>query len=123
MLAWQLTFIREPNGFFSPLREVAMRSDGVTSRRLLSSLFRQIDQDDIGILPQAVEDNPLTVRRNVECHGGLKARQPDELAFLVRGQIEQPEAPRPNGNRTLQVHQPLPVEKARGTATLGACLN
>jgi len=54
------------------------------------SSFWQINQNDIRVLPQAVEHDLLTVRRDVESshRGGIVKM--GERASLLRGQVEQP---------------------------------
>src|SRR6185369_17043855 len=90
--------------------------------RLLTSTFRlllrQIDQAEIGVLPHAVEHDPIPVRGDVEGVDGRRAREPRELTAFLRVQIEQPEivvAARPQ-----QADEPLAArQKAEMTAAAG----
>ncbi len=51
----------------------------------------QVDQDDVGVLARAVEDQVLAVRRDVERIQEAAIAEVRELAGRVRGEIEQPE--------------------------------
>ena len=53
--------------------------------------LRQIDQDDVRILPDTVEHDLLPVGRDVERLYPAAIAEARERASLVRGEIEQPE--------------------------------
>ena len=54
-------------------------------------LRRQVDQDDVGVLARAVEDEVLAVRRDVERIQEAAIAEVGELPGRVSGEIEQPE--------------------------------
>ena len=68
---------------------------------------RQVNEDDIRVVTQAVEYDLLTVRRDIKrAHSG-GAVQMSELAALPCGQIENPEVLR--SERSLHIDQTLAV--------------
>ena len=54
-------------------------------------LFRQVDQDDIGVLPRTVEHKVFPVRRDVEGIQVAAIAEVSEVTDLLRGEIDKPE--------------------------------
>ena len=79
--------------------------------------LRQIDEDDIRVVTQAVEDDFLAIRRDVECAELAVIAEAGERASLLRGEIEQPEIPRLSAG---QVHQTRSIgQEAMAAAEAG----
>src|SRR5262249_28395647 len=61
------------------------------AERLISGTWRQVDQDDIGILTVAVEEDRLAVRRDVEALHPKLGPEVRQLAQATRRHVEKPE--------------------------------
>ena len=84
---------------------------------MIRASLRQIDEDDIRVVPQTVEDDLLAIGRDVERADLAVIAEAGERASLLRGEIEQPEIPR---LRAGQVHQTRSIgQEAMAAAEAG----
>ena len=95
-----------------PAPEERARASGLSEEVVARSgplLPRQVDQDDVGVLPEAVEHDVFPVRRDVEPSQVSLVAETCDLTSLARDEIEQPEVQR---FRSWPVHEMRLVQEA-----------